>query len=113
MGGHIIFCDFDIECIAAAATTTTRGTLIHSVLLRTLMSTLSYGKIQASWSTVEEVRPIHLELDGEYCFSKPISDLHMCISNRSYYGQKRAVKNEDFVDRTHHTTTTRVHFSDF
>lgn len=41
------FCDFDTECIAAAATTT-RGTVIHSVLLRTLMSTLSYGKIQAS-----------------------------------------------------------------
>ena len=88
---------------------TARGTVIHSVLLlRTLMSTLSYGKIQASWSTVEEVRPIHLELDGEYCFSKPISGLHMCISNRSYYGQKRAVKNEDFVDRTHHTTMTSL-----
>ena len=38
---------------------------------------------------VEEVRPIHLELDGEYCFSKPISGLHMCISNRAPITDKK------------------------
>ena len=50
------------------------------------MSTLSYGKIQASWyMSARKSDPFILELDGEYCFSKPISGLHMCISNRSYY----------------------------